>query len=183
MLRWMARRRLDAFEKTFAYDVSYMREMLDTSRAGFFRFSQVARLSQHREDVPIQAWYAAKMAATLAEDCGPCTQLVVTMAEKDGVSHAVLRGMIENDEAAMGPDAAIAWRFARAAMAHDPQADALREQIEQRWGRRAVLSLALALASSRMFPTVKYALGHGQACSRIRVGDAEARPTPRTMPA
>lgn len=39
-----------------------------------------------------------------------------------------------------------------------------------RWGRRGLASLALALASARVFPTVKYALGHGRACTRVVVG-------------
>jgi hypothetical protein len=31
------------------------------------------------------------------------------------------------------------------------------------------VSLAFAITASRMYPTVKYALGHGQACRRITV--------------
>lgn len=176
MLKWIARRRLAAFERAFGYDASYMHEMLHTSWRGFLRFSAVTKLSTHREDVPVDAWYAAKIAAMLEEDCGPCTQLAVTMAEMAGVKQSVLRGILAGDENAMGSDAALALRFARAALAHDPAADALREQIEQRWGKRAVLSLALAMAASRLFPAVKYALGHGKSCRRVHVGDLELQP-------
>ena len=176
MLRWMARRRLAAFERAFEYDTGYMREMLDASWASFLRFSAVAKMATLREDVPPDAWYAAKLSATMAEDCGPCTQLVVRMAEADGVSAAALRGILEGDERAMGHDAALAQRFARAVLAHHADADALRGQIVARWGQRAVVTLALAIAASRMFPTVKYAMGHGRSCSRIRIGDTETRP-------
>ncbi|WP_286758046.1 hypothetical protein, partial [Ralstonia sp. RL] len=140
------------------------------------RFSAVAKMAAHREAVPPEAWYAAKLTATIAEDCGPCTQLVVRMAEADGVSVSVLRGILDGDERAMGSHAALAQRFARAVLAHDPQADALREQIAARWGERAVVTLALAIAAARMFPTVKYAMGHGKRCSRIRIGNVETRP-------
>jgi hypothetical protein len=35
------------------------------------------------------------------------------------------------------------------------------------------VALALALTTARMYPTVKYALGHGKNCSRVMVaGDA-----------
>lgn len=176
MLRWMARRRLAAFERAFDYDTGYMREMLDASWAGFMRFSAAAKMATLREDVPLDAWYAAKLSATMAEDCGPCTQLVVRLAEADGVSAAVLRGILEGDEHAMGHDAALAQRFARAVLAHHAEADALRGQIVARWGERAVVTLALAIAASRMFPTVKYAMGHGRSCRRIRIGDTETRP-------
>lgn len=183
MLKWFVRRQLDAFEQDFHYDVSYMREMLDTSFSGFRKYAPVAKMVAHCEDVPIDMWYAAKIVALLAEDCGPCTQLVVTMAEREGVSPSVLRAILAGDEQAMGENAALGVRFARAVLAHDPEADTLRDRIARRWSDRAVLSLALGIAASRVFPTVKYALGHGKACTRVRVGNTETRPTLTTAPA
>jgi len=61
-------------------------------------------------------------------------------------------------------------------VAHDLAADETRAEIERRWGKRAVISVAFALSASRFFPTLKYALGHGKACTRIVVGDAIITP-------
>jgi hypothetical protein len=72
----------------------------------------------------------------------------------------------------MPDDVALAWRFTRATIDHDPCADQYRDDIIKRWGPRAVISLAFAIAASRIYPTVKYALGHGKACTRIVVGGA-----------
>ncbi|TFW09844.1 hypothetical protein E4K72_03890, partial [Oxalobacteraceae bacterium OM1] len=116
-IRRMARRQLDTFERTFDYDASYMREMLHTSRTGFMRFAPIAKMAAYREDVPLDAWYAAKLTASVAADCGPCTQLVVRMAEADGVPHEVLRGILQRDEAAAGPQAWLGVRFADAVLA------------------------------------------------------------------
>jgi hypothetical protein len=44
-----------------------------------------------------------------------------------------------------------------------------REAIVKRWGRRALVSLAFAVTAARIYPTVKYALGHGKACMRVVV--------------
>jgi hypothetical protein len=170
MLGWIVKRRLSAFARSFNYDTTYMNQMYDASPRAFWKFSKVATLSQHREDVPKEAWYAAKIVATLAEDCGPCAQLVVDMAARAGVSATALRAIVNQDERAMPPDAALGYTFARAVLARDlAESDRLRAEVEQRWGPRAVVSLALAIASSRMFPAVKYALGHGRACPKIRV--------------
>jgi hypothetical protein len=179
MLNWIARRRLAAFERAYDYDLSYLYEMLDASPRALRRFVGIFGISEHREDLPRAAWHAAKLTATLAEDCGPCTQLVVTMAEKDGVAPAVLRGVLADDEAAMGPDAALGWRFARAVLTHDPAIDELRAQLVRRWGRRALISAALAIASARVYPSVKLALGHAQSCVRVRVGGADVQPRSR----
>jgi hypothetical protein len=67
-------------------------------------------------------------------------------------------------------------KFARAVSAHAADADDLRAEIERRWGKRAVASLALAITASRLYPTVKYALGYGKACTRITVGEKQIVP-------
>jgi hypothetical protein len=94
------------------------------------------------------------------------------MAERAGVSPEVLRAVLTDDPDAMPPDVALVWRFTRATLGHDESADGYREEIVERWGPRALVSLAFAMAASRLYPTVKYAMGHGRACTRIVVGRA-----------
>jgi hypothetical protein len=170
MIRWALRRWLGKFERDWNYDAAYMREMVDVSPRAAWLFSRVTALGRFRRDLPVEAWCAAGITAVRHEDCGPCMQLAVTMAERAGVSPAVLRAMLADDPAAMPPDAALVWRFTRATLAHDAAADDYREVIVERWGRRAVISLAFAITAARLYPTVKYALGHGKACMRVVVG-------------
>jgi hypothetical protein len=175
MVRWALRRWIGKFELLFNYDASYLREIVDVSPRAAWLFSRVTALGQFRRDVPIEAWYAAGITAVRHEDCGPCTQLAVTMAERAGLSADVLRAILADDPRAMPADAALAWRFTRAVLAHDAAADDYREVIVERWGRRAVVSLAFALTAARIYPTVKYALGHGKACMRVVVGGTPVR--------
>ncbi len=175
MIRWFLNRQMRAFERKFDYDMSYARDILDADFGAFWSFSRISGMASYRKDAPLDAWYAAKITAALAADCGPCTQLVVNMAEKEGVSSANLRAILANDEQAMTPDAALGLRFAQAVAARDlPMADTLRAEVVKRWGRRALVSLALTIASSRVFPDVKYALGYGHACTLVRVAGASA---------
>ena len=172
-LKSLLRRRVRAFEETFAYDASYMHEILETSLPAFLRFAMIEGLAKHREDVPVAVWYAAKLVAALSEDCGPCTQLVVDMAEREGVSPQLLEAIVTGDVEAMDIDTALGFRFATASLAHDFAANALREEIATRWGARAVVSMALTIAAARVFANVKYAMGHGQACTGVRIGGSE----------
>ena len=171
MIRWALRRWLGKFERDWNYDASYMREMVDVSPRAAWLFSRVTALGRFRRDLPVEAWCAAGITAVRHEDCGPCTQLAVTMAERAGVSTAVLRAVLAGDTNAMPPDVALVWKFTRATLAHDAAADELREAIVLRWGRRALVSLAFAITAARIYPTVKYALGHGKACMRVVVGN------------
>jgi lambda repressor-like predicted transcriptional regulator len=174
MLGWLVKRRLAAFERTFDYDASYMQELHDVSPRAFWKFSRITALAQHREDVPKEAWHAAKILAALTEDCGPCTQLAVTMAERDGISSETLRAILTEDQRAMSPDAALGYAFTKAVLNRDlAESDRLRGEVVARWSRRALVSLGLAIAATRVFPALKYALGHARACSRIRVAGVE----------
>jgi hypothetical protein len=175
MIRWALHRWIDRFERGWKYDASYVRDLIEVSPRAAWLFSRATAIGQFRRDVPIEAWCAAGITAVRHEDCGPCTQLAVTMAERAGVSPDVLRAVLADDARAMPPDAALAWRFTRATLEHDAAADDYREVIVERWGRRALVSLAFAITAARLYPTVKYALGHGKACTRIVVGGTAVR--------
>jgi hypothetical protein len=172
MIKWALHKATGRFERTWNYDAGYLHDIVDASPRAAWLFSRAAAIGQFRRGVPLDVWSAAGITAVRHEDCGPCTQLGVSMAERAGVSPAVLRAVLADDVAAMPPDVALAWNFTRATLAHDPSADAYREAIVERWGRRALVSLAFAITAARIYPTVKYALGHGKACMRVVVGDS-----------
>jgi len=169
---WLLRRRLVAFEKAYDYDLSYVREILEVSPRAALRLGRVAKFGNYCEGVPRDAIFAARLVGTMAEDCGPCTQLVATMAEREGVASSTIKAILAGDERAMTADATLGFRFAQAALRHDATAGPLREEIVARWGRRAVVSLAFGITAARLYPTLKYALGYGQACMQVRVGGA-----------
>ena len=172
VLRWLFRRTVSAFERQWKYDASYLQEIIDVSPRAAWRFMSAARLGSYARDVPVEALVAAGITAVRSEDCGPCTQLATAMAEKRGVDPDTLRAILKDDVAAMPDDVALAWRFTKAILAHDPAADDYRAVILERWGPRAVVSLAFAMTTARIYPTVKYAMGHGKACTRVVVGGA-----------
>jgi hypothetical protein len=180
MLRWFLRRRTAAFQKTWNYKADYMLEVIDADPRAFMRFGKVIGMARYRKDVPVAPYYAASIAGTMAEDCGPCTQLVIDMAERQGVDPAILRAVVARDFVAMPFEVALAARFAEASLRHAPEADDLREEVLRLWGKRGLISLAFAITASRLFPTLKYALGHGRACTRLRVG-GEIQPVLRQV--
>jgi len=172
MIKWALRRWLGKFEREWNYDARYMRDMIEATPRAAWLFSRAAALGQFRRDLPIDVWCAAGITAVRHEDCGPCTQLGISMAERAGVSPVVLRAVLADNPDAMPPNVALVWKFTRATLAHDAAADEYREAIVKRWGRRALVSVAFAITAARIYPTVKYALGHGKACTRVVVGGA-----------
>lgn len=169
MLKWLIRRRLDAFEKKYGYDASYMRELMDIDFAAFRVYARAIGGGTYKGALPRDAWYAAKLATMQHDDCGPCAQLSIDMALEAGVPAAALQAAAERKPEAMPSDMALAWRFATATLARDPAADHLREQAVARWGEAGAAALALSITLARLYPTLKYAMGHGKTCQRLTV--------------
>lgn len=169
---------LDRFSRKWNYDASYAKDILNADPRAFLAFARVQGLGAYRRGVPSDAWYAAKIVFALYEDCGPCTQLAVDMAERGGVKPEVLRAVLAGDIAAMPADVALTFRFAEAVLARAPETDELREAVLASWGPRSLVSLAFAMTVAQLYPTVKFALGHGQACRRVTVG-GQAQPVQR----
>jgi hypothetical protein len=98
------------------------------------------------------------------------------MALAGGVPASTVSAVLAGDEAAMGEEAALGYRFVKAVLAHDGAADGLREEIVRRWGEKGLTALALQLTAARMYPTLKYGLGYGHACVRVTVAGNAATP-------
>ena len=169
MLKWLISKRLDVFERTYDYDVSYAREILAVDTRAFFAWARVSGLSGYRRDVPRDVVCAVALVGTMVEDCGPCTQLMVTMGLRDGVDAKTIADVLRGRHDELSDAVRLGVRYAEAVLQRSPEANPLREDVLRRWGPRALVSLAFALTASRLFPTLKYALGHGQACQRVVV--------------
>jgi hypothetical protein len=164
------KRKLKAFGDAFDYDTSYMQELVDVDPAAGLAVSRLSGVASYRADAPVAAWTAAKLVATMSEDCGPCVQLGVRMAEKSGVSQPDLRAIITGDVARMSAEASLGYRFARAVIARSADLDDLREEVVRRWGRKALAAIAIGIVTTRTFPALKYAVGHGQSCQSVEIG-------------
>jgi len=170
MIKWLLRRSIDKFERRWSYDASYLRDVLDADPRALLAFSKVKGIGTYHKGVPLAVYCAAGIVGAMSADCGPCTQLAIDMALFAGVDPAILRAVVARDLQGMPEDVALAVRFAETSLCHAPEADALREEVLRRFGKRGLVSLAFALTASRLYPTLKYAMGHGRACVRVTIG-------------
>jgi hypothetical protein len=173
MRKFLARRLLRAANKRYGYDATYLEVMLEQSPSAFFKFAPVMKAARHREVVPVESSFAAKIVGAMSEDCGPCTQLTVNMALEAGMAEHQIEAVLRGDTRAMTADVALAFRFADAVARHAVEADAHRDALRQRWGEKGVIDLAMALQMGRMFPMLKLALGYARECRHVSVAGHE----------
>jgi hypothetical protein len=173
MLSFFVRRKLHAMSKHYGYDVSYLDHMLTKSPRAFFKFARLMAASAHREVVPVEASFAAKITGAMAEDCGPCAQLCVDMALEAGMPKDQVEAVVRRDIRAMTAETALGFGFANAIVHRSDDQDLRREAVRARWGDKGVIDLAMALQTGRLFPMMKLALGYARACRRVSVDGHE----------
>ena len=61
MISWFLKRQIRAFERSFDYDASYARDILDASPRALFLFSWVSKIVGYRKDVPADARFATNI--------------------------------------------------------------------------------------------------------------------------
>lgn len=175
MLKAFVERSLSRQEELTGEPADFLRDLYAAAPGGFWRFALFVPMSRYRKCLPPEAHAVACIAAVHAEDCGPCLQTVVNLASTAGVSTALIRAAVTRDLAAMDERIRTVFEFAEAIAARDFSSEELRPRIEGWWGKAAVAELALAIASTRVFPTVKRVMGYGQACSRVAIGAETVR--------
>ena len=170
MLTWFIRRQIDEFERRYSYDMGYVRHLLEVSPKAAALYNKAIQLGRFSQGVPKDVFFVTKISGVLHEDCGPCVQLGVDLAEQAGVPRATLHALIAGNLAALPEDCRLAAEFARAVLSRDARTEELRSKLEAKFGALGVVSLAFALTCARIYPTMKYALGFGKACTRVTVG-------------
>jgi hypothetical protein len=160
---------LRATSKRYGYDTSCLDMMLRESPVAFFKFASVMKGVSHREVVPVESSFAARIVGALAEDCGPCTQLCVDMALEAGMPRDQIEAVLRRDPRAMSDTTRLAFRFADAVVRRGADDDEFRDAVRAQWGQKGVIDLTLALQMGRMFPMVKAGLGYAKECRRVIV--------------
>jgi len=167
-MRWLLHRLISRFEHRFDYDAAYMHEIATASPLAFLRFWFAQGMGMQSAGLPATARFAARLAAARHEDCGTCAQLVIDMALAESIPAPELRAIVERDFGRMHPDAALATRYAEAVLLQTDCGE-FEADLERRFGDAGRVSLAYAIAWTRVYPTLKRALGHARSCRRLSV--------------
>ena len=169
MLKYFLNKSLVSFQRHYQYDVGYLQYILNSDLKAYIKFLCFQFMSSHSGGLPAGPLFAAKLRAIIWDDCGPCTQLMTQMALEAGVNPQIVAAIIKGDFDHIPHDIALVVRFTELVLAHNPEADDLRQGIVAQWGESGLISIAYGISSSRIYPAMKYALGHGETCHHVVV--------------
>lgn len=169
MFKFFARKLIERMSARYDYDVSYLHYLLAEAPQAFSKFMRAGALSRHRERAPIEAAFTVQLLATMAEECGSCTQLIVNFAKDANMSTEQIEAVLNHNAIAMSPAVALAYRYADAVLHCRADATEARDAVRARWGDKGVIDLAMAMQGARLYPMMKNALGFARECRRVSV--------------
>ena len=169
MFKSLILRKLDQEERRLGGSMDYVRHMLDVSFGAFWRFVRFLPLSDYRKVLPADACHVARLVALQDADCGPCVQMAVNAAKQDGIPPEILRATLDGNLEELPQELIDVHRFTKSVVMANEETDELRETLRERYGEAGLVELALAIASCRVFPTTKRAMGYAQSCSLVTV--------------
>lgn len=167
MIRRLILHQLDRFEKSVGVSVDWTRHVFRHSLRLFFKLTKLRSFAQSRRALPLPAWHVAVIVAARSADCGPCVQIAVNIARKDGVDADVLRAVVDQQPNVLSAELQDIYRFSESVMTHSGEEDRIREKIRTRYGEEGLIEFAFALASGPVIPTIKRALGFATSCSKV----------------
>lgn len=163
-----ALKQINDFETHYKYDGAYMHDLLDYLPTGLAKFNNFLPLSSHIEKLSPEDYWVAKLATMQVEDCGECLQLNVRMAIEAGVSKDLVRSVVDGGDT-LPENLKDVYRYAQSIARHEQPDDRVLERIEARYDKGSLLEFGLCIASARVFPTIKRAVGYGKSCSLIEI--------------
>lgn len=171
MTQWLLTRLLKWGEKQIGgVSMDYAYHLRDVAPSRLWRFTFIKVVEGGRKFTPADAYHAAGMAAAMVEDCGPCVQIHVNLALKDGVAPDILRALAAQRFEQVPAHVALAFRYGDA-VSRGVMADEMREGIRAAWGEPGLIELAFTIATARFYPALKRALGYAHTCERVVVED------------
>lgn len=159
------RAELETFSKTFSYDASYMTQLAEHSLGAYQAFAVAQQLGYFRKALPAEAHAIAGIATTLSDDCGACAQLGLRMAVAQGIDRALLQQLLDDPTKLPGALADVA-AHARSVVAGEPDDHERAARLRAAYGDEGLAELAVRIAGTRLYPTLKRALFRNDVCTK-----------------
>lgn len=174
MLKRLIIHSISKFEKQTGYDSTYMKDIANSSPSLAMKFSNFIKLNRYQKKTPDDVLFIAKIAAMKTGDCGTCLQLNINFALWSGVSPQYVKDAVSHPEK-LPASLKLIYDFASKTASGASDVDTFREQVLQQYGQDVLIELAMAIATTIVYPTLKRGLGYAKSCSLMQFDYGETR--------
>lgn len=160
---------IEGFKTHYNYDTSYMEEMLKASPASYEVFEGFLPMATFSNVTPVDVINVVRITAIKNEDCGTCVQLYVDLAIEAGLNKEIAIDIIFNKGESLSPELKLVYDFTLAVSNNETISANLLDRINQTYSREIMMEISLAIAATKVFPTIKRVLNYMQSCSIIHI--------------
>lgn len=160
---------LEGFQSHYNYDTSYMKEMLEENTNAFETFQNFLPMASFVEKTPKEVIYVVKLTSMKNEDCGQCLQLNVDMAIEAGVDKEIIKEVVFNNGENLPTELKEVYDFALLVGNNEEIDSSFYDKINTKYSKGIMTEIALAIASAKVFPTVKRVMNDFHSCSVIQI--------------
>ena len=155
-----------AMEAHVGQTLTYLRDLAEHNTEGLAKFLNFMPLAYHRAEASNEELAVVKLATMVNEDCGPCLQINIRLAIMAGVNPELVRAVVEGRVDDIGDEGLrTLYHYANAVFRNTADLAEHVDKVEAMVGSTRLGDLAIAIASARVFPTLKKGMGHGVSCS------------------
>ena len=160
LLQLLIEKIIKSTEKSLNSSSDYLRHIARISPQAFLYFGMSTPLAAYRKKAPAEAYHVARLVAVAREGCKSSLEIEKTLARRAGLDASPIGAAIENNREKLGETAQLAHDFAVALLGScEKSLEAPRQKSREILGEAATMELAMAVASCRMFPTIRRGLG------------------------
>src|SRR6185295_767039 len=138
LLTWMLKQGEKVIGKV---DMDYAYHLRDVAPWSLLRYSLINAVATPRKVTSPEVYHAVGLAAAMVEDCGPCVQIHVNLAQRERVSAELLRNLVARKLDRVPREVATAFNYGEK-VSRGELADEERDALRAKFGEQGLIELA-----------------------------------------
>ena len=160
---------LEGFQNHFNYDTTYMQTMLKENVNAYATFEAFLPMASFKEVTASDVIFVVKLTSMKNEDCGACLQLNVDMAVEAGVDKEIIKEVVFNEGKNLSKQLKEVYDFTLAVSNNENIDSKIYDKMNEQYSKAVMTEIALAIASTKVFPAIKKVLNDFHSCSVIEI--------------
>lgn len=160
---------LEIYKNTYNYDTAYMEEMLNVAPSAYEVFEAFLPMATYSKAAPLEVINIARIASIKCQDCGTCTQLYIDLALEAGVDANIVKEIMFHGGENLPDDLKLVYEFTIAISNNETIKPEIYEHMNQIFSREVMSEIALAIAATKVFPSIKRVLNYFETCKMVQI--------------
>jgi predicted nucleotidyltransferase len=165
MLRTIFNYLLTSGERQLGESVDWARYMLKTSIGATLKYFMFIPFSTHGRKASSNEITVARLISVKKESCGSCVQIEINLAKQFGVKREVIQSTLRGEYSMLGPNLELVAKFSESILTQDGNEMELKRKLVEIFGEKIHVEICLALATAKVYPIAKRAMGFATACN------------------